>query len=115
MHFASFISTLDHGKPHLNHWGVLVSDLSVVDAQAIMLRTRASSEAIIELGTMYELFREEDGRNNVSITRPVTVEKIHEEWPAFSANYIGETEIPYETITSEGKSLVSVSCLLSYS
>lgn len=90
-------------RDHLRHWGVLVSDLTLIDAQVIMLRTRGNwGDENTPLGTMYELFRDEDDRNNVKVSRPLYIRTIKSEWRAFSSQYIGETRMTSEMIELEG-------------
>jgi hypothetical protein len=102
--FFSPFGIASDGKPALRHWGVLVSELTLLDVQVIMQRTRADAET--SLGTMYELFREE-GYNNVNIIRPFGIATIRREWRAFSAEYIDTTEMTFETIDVEGTAHLS--------
>src|SRR5271170_7491026 len=95
------------GKPALRHWGVLVSELTLLDVQVIMQRTRGIFEDSTPLGTMYELFREE-GYGNVNIIRPFGIAIIRKDWHAFSAQYIGVTEMTLQMIDKEGNILLSI-------
>jgi hypothetical protein len=101
--FPSFGITSD-GKPALRHWGVLISELTLLDVQVIMQRTRGSLEEDTTLGTMYELFPEE-GYGNVHIIRPFGILRIRNEWHSFSAQYIGTTLITLQMIDHEGNPL----------
>ena len=94
------VSALD-GKHHLCHWGILITELSVVDAKAIIFRTRPQSEDI-ELGTMFELSRDFQDLNTVSVTAPFTIAMAREKWRPFSAMIIGETAMTDAEIESEG-------------
>jgi hypothetical protein len=112
--FPPFGATSD-GKHHLCHWGILVNEMSQVDAQAIWQRTRnygASDKT--ELGTMYELFRDENDRNNVHITTPFQMANMKKEWPMFSMQYVGQTLMSYERIKQEGKSPTNGKILYTY-
>jgi hypothetical protein len=93
---------ISNGKPHLRHWGVLVSDMTMVDARAILFRkTEYGANDETELGTMYELFRDED-YNNVKITRPFEMATIREEWSMVDFQLVGETQLTHELIKQEG-------------
>jgi hypothetical protein len=97
----SFLPPFSDGKPALRHWGVLVSELTFGDIEVIIQRARAYSEDDTPLGTMYELFREEE-YNNVNIVRPFGTAIVHKEWRAFSAKYVGTTEWTFQLIDLEG-------------
>lgn len=101
--FPQFGITTD-GKPALRHWGVLISELTLLDVQVIMQRTRGSLEEDTTLGTMYELFQEE-GYGNVNIIRPFGISIIRKEWHSFSSQYIGTTDMTLQMIDHEGNAL----------
>lgn len=102
--------TTSDGKRYLRHWGVIVTELGLVDAKAIMLRTRAhGNENDMDLGVLYELFQDGDSRNNVNIVRPLRMATIREHWRMFSADYIGQTEMTHEMIEREGNRLTTSS------
>jgi hypothetical protein len=106
--FPSFGVASD-GMPALRHWGVLVSELTVLDAKVIIQRTRVDADT--PLGTMYELFPQE-GYNNVNIIRPFGIATIRKEWHAFSVEYIDTTEMSFEMIDVEGTAhVVTIICL----
>ena len=91
-------------RRELRHWGVLVSDMTLLDAKAIMLRSREyDGDANTPLGTMYELCRQED-RNTVNVIRPFGMYTIRKEWQAFSAQFVGVTELTHDMIIREGNS-----------
>lgn len=94
------------GKPALRHWGVLVSELTVLNVQVITQRTRGYSDDDTSLGTMYELFREE-GYGNVNILRSFGIATIRRDWRAFSTQHVGTTEMTFEMIDLEGMDLLS--------
>ena len=96
------------GKDHLRHWGILISEMTIVDAQAIMLRTRGyGGNDDLELGTLYELFRNENDYNNVNIICPFGMRTIKENWHGFSIQYVGETQMTHDMIEQEGTSFRS--------
>ena len=37
------LAVMSDGKDHLRHWGILVNNLSVVDTQAILSRTKGTT------------------------------------------------------------------------
>lgn len=48
--------------------GILISDMGIVDVKVILLRTHNTSAVHdIDLGTVYELFRDGSNMNNVSM------------------------------------------------
>src|ERR1700728_3138042 len=79
-HFTPFALTSD-GRDYLRHWGVLISEMTLLDAQVILFRkTEYRGNGGTELGTMYELLRDENNHNNVKITRPFELATIEKEW-----------------------------------
>jgi len=78
--------------------------MTLIDAQVVILRSRGPwGSDDTNLGTMYELVNEEHGHINVHIQRPFEMAKIRNEWPAFSAQYVGETEATYDSIRQQGR------------
>ena len=97
------LSGSSDGKYHLRHWGVLVSEMTLVDAQAILLRTRGFWDSNdLELGTLYETFRDEKGYQNVNAKGPFRMATIRNEWHGFSIEFVGETSMTHELIQQEG-------------
>jgi hypothetical protein len=91
------------GKFHLCHWGILVSEATVMDVRAIALggmKNWTSTENVI-LGTMYELERLGD-KNTVHISRSFGTLKMNEEWRTVSAEYVGDTTMSALEISVEG-------------
>jgi hypothetical protein len=87
----------------LRHWGVLVTEMSLIDAQAILARNRSYCGGdYTELGTMYELFQDEEGHNNVNIRCDFGLATIRKEWRGLTIHYIGQTEMSFEMIKQEG-------------
>ena len=77
--------------------------MSITDLQAILLRTHAYyGTDDIELGTVYELFRDENDYNNVHINPHFGMVAIKKEWRMFSIQYVGETNKTFEEIKDEG-------------
>jgi hypothetical protein len=105
--FPSFVSAFG-GKQHLRHWAVLVSEMSLLDAQAIMLRRieyRGNDRTV--WGTMYELFRDDGNINNVNINRQFGMETVRKEWQMIDIQYVGQTEMTPVEIEIEGTRCVS--------
>lgn len=90
------------GKIHLHHWGVFVTDLTFLDIQVIMQRTRAWEDGETSVGALYDLRRDETV-NNVNVVRPFTLAIIRREWPAFSTQYVRKTDMIHEKIELEGR------------
>lgn len=94
------------GSDCFRHWGILVTEMSLVDAQAILSRARGyCSGDYTELGTMYELFQDEQGQNNVNIQCDFGMATIRKEWHMLSTQYVGQTEMSHEMIKYEGRFL----------
>jgi hypothetical protein len=104
--YASFFPPLaqtSSGKDHLRHWGVLVSEMTLIDAQVFLQRTTAyGGNDTTDLGVMYELFRDGNNKNNVNITRPFRMASIRKDWGTFSCEYIGQTSMTHIQIKREG-------------
>jgi hypothetical protein len=82
---------------------MLVSEMSLLDAKAILTRTREYCAIDnTELGTMYDLFRDDDDRNNVHICREFSVVNLRQEWKWFSAQYVGHTDMTADELKNEG-------------
>jgi hypothetical protein len=93
------------GKFHLCHWGILVSEVTVMDVRAISLgrmQNWTSTENVV-LGTMYELERLGD-KNTVHISRSFGTLKMNEEWRTVSAEYVGDTAMSDVEISTHGMS-----------
>jgi len=89
---------------------MLVSEMSLLDAKAILSRTREYGAIDnTELGTMYDLFRDDDDRNNVHICREFSVANLRQEWKWFSAQYVGHTDMTADEIKNEGRVLMDSS------
>ena len=117
--FLAPLSGSSDGRDHLRHWGVLVSEMTLVDAQAIFTRTRGFwDNNDIELGTLYETFRDDQGFQNVHVRHgPLQMATIRNEWRALSFQLVGETDMTHEMIQQEGKQAPSLkmfclTCLL---
>ena len=102
--FLAPLSGSSDGRDHFRHWGVLVSEMTLVDAQAIFTRTRGFwDNNDIELGTLYETFPDDQGFQNVwSRHGPLQMATIRNEWRALSFQLVGETDMTHEMIQQEG-------------
>jgi len=86
---------------HLRHWGILVAELSLADANAAL--SAVSPDDMTDktlLGKMYELFREKNDLNNVKINT-LTRKSLREEWPMFSSQHLGRSEKTHSEIKAE--------------
>jgi hypothetical protein len=100
--FLSLMSASD-GKQRLRHWAVLVSEMTLLDAQATMLRRiEYCGNDRTDWGTMYELFRDDGNINNVNISRQFGMEMMKKEWPMVDIQYVGQTEMTPGKIETEG-------------
>ena len=63
------------GRPYLCHWGVLVSDLTIIDTKVI-LQTANKGNRTVHLGTMYELMQTE-GRSHVFVDTEFTMRELN--------------------------------------
>jgi hypothetical protein len=104
--WADFIIALQwvsDGKYPLCHWGVLVTHLDITANDEFMRRTpHTSGIDVLDLGTMYELQRNDINQNTVTVTSPFSTTSLQAEWRLFSAKYIGTTEITLDQIELEG-------------
>jgi hypothetical protein len=90
------------GSDSLRHWGVVVTELTLIDVQVILQRTKGDMEDDdTSLGTLYELRRDEKV-NNVNIVRPFKIATVRREWRAFSCQHIGQTKMTHDMIEHEG-------------
>ena len=98
------MTSTSHGKFPLCHWGVLVTELSIVDMKVLILCNgqRWSGLEDTELGVMWELNRTVENLNTVHVYRPFKKSTIRECWNTFSARYMGATEMANERIQLEG-------------
>jgi hypothetical protein len=100
--FPPLAKTSD-GKEYFRHWAILVSEMTLIDAQVILERTtQYGGDEDTNIGTMYELFRDERDRNNVNVTRPFKTSTLRRRWQTFSVQYVGETEMNHKMIEREG-------------
>jgi hypothetical protein len=69
-------------------------------------KTKYGGKDRTELGSMYELCRDEDDHINVKITRPFEVGTIRvgEEWSMVDFQYVGGTQMMHDQIKFEGNS-----------
>ena len=79
------------GRPYLRHWGVLITDLTVIDTKVLIQTPRSPAPNRTVLGTMYELQRGDDDRNDVFVHNEFSVETIRSSWGSFDAQYVGTT------------------------
>lgn len=102
------LAVTSQDKHHLCHWGVLVTEISLVDAHALMQRTIPTRGMDnIVLGKMYELWRDEYNKNNVH-AHGFDLKKLREQWSMFSTQYIGETNLDHQGIKKEGNIILLV-------
>jgi hypothetical protein len=100
-------ATSSQGKFHLCHWGILVTDLSIVDVKALTLRSKQGSGTTdnTPLGTLWELIRTLENQSTVNMSQPFRVSMLKEQWITFSAKHIGSTKLTDEQVQNEGINL----------
>jgi hypothetical protein len=80
-----------------------VSTLSLIDANAILLRKRYHNvDDHTELGVMYGLARGDNGKNYLHVTRPFQIRHLRTQWRTSSREVVGETTMTPEFIEFEG-------------
>jgi hypothetical protein len=97
------LDTRSKGSDYLRHWGVLVTELSILDMKILFQRTRSSEEAGTAVGTLYELIRVEGG-STINILQPINITILRRDWRALSGQYIGTTHMTHAMIGLEGNS-----------
>jgi hypothetical protein len=104
------IASLSDGKSHLRHWGILVSDMSLLDLEVLLSRTRRSgTNDRTVLGTMYELYRIAD-KNSVKIDAEFEMDSLKTDWPMFVVTYVGKTTMSYKEIKGKGIDAGQMDC-----
>lgn len=100
-------ATSSHGKFHLCHWGILVTDLSIVDVKALTLRSKQGPSMTDDtpLGTMWELIRTLTNESTVNMSQPFEVSMLKEQWVTFSAKHIGSTRLTDDQVQNSGMNL----------
>jgi hypothetical protein len=98
------LGLVSHGKYHLCHWGVLVTERSIAELKTSFLGIEKSEkeEVVLVLGVMWELNRIEGNRTTVNCTRPFTISSVKEQWSLFSAEFLGETQMNDNEIWATG-------------
>jgi hypothetical protein len=106
---ASMFSPLEwssHGKLHINHWAVLVTQLSNADISVLSSATRQhwSQDEDPELGVLWELRRSSENISTLEITRPFRLSQVRKFWTLFSAMPLGVTSVCDDEIDHIGSS-----------
>jgi len=103
---SSFFDWLTRGNFVVNHWGVLISDVSRVDVEVTLQRSlKAGSNLVEPIGTMYELYRTSDGKNVVRRTNPFASSTWRDSWPSFAYQSVATTNLGDEEIFKLGLAL----------
>lgn len=101
--FFPSVASFSDGKDYIRHWGILVSQMTMTDLEVIFSRTREfGTNDNTLLGIMYELNRQENNKNTVSINTKFGMNSLRENWPMFSMEYVGKTEMTHEEIKQKG-------------
>ena len=92
--------TSDPSRLYLRHWGVLVSELSVVDIQVIVHSISSINSGEV-IGTVYHLMQYAN-QPEVFVDNQTTVEMLRTDWKLIHLEYVGETLLTHEMIMQEG-------------
>jgi len=96
------------GKDYLCHWGVVISDMSLIDPEVILSQMRDFSVNDNTMwGTILELFCDEYNKNNDNINTNCGMKTLREELPMFSM-YGGKTSMTDDQITHQGIHLATL-------
>jgi ankyrin repeat protein len=95
--------TSDPTRLYLRHWGVLVSELAIVDVQVLIQsigcpNVHRRNEII---GTMYQLMQH-DNRPDLFVDSKTTLEVIKTGWKSIYLQYVGETSFTHGMIIQQG-------------
>jgi len=92
------------GKYPLCHWGLLVTRLEFSTVKSALLADNLDSNLQdFELGTMWELRREEGTHITVEVTRPFKATHARGLWATLQAERIGTTKKSDRQIQQEGR------------
>ena len=98
----ALVSTSD-GRFHFCHWGVLITELSIPDLNALLYRSRVGIGVEDDgLGVLYQLERTSGAAYAVTRSETFTASSVRTSWPNFSAKYIGGTGMLDDEISAEG-------------
>jgi hypothetical protein len=100
--------TSNTNRLYLRHWGVLVSELSVVDIQVILHSMNSINSGEV-IGTVYQLMQYAN-QPEVFVDHETTVEMLKTEWKLIHLEYVGTTLFTHEMIMQEGT--YAASCIL---
>ena len=85
------------------HWGMLVSEWSTVDLQAMVLRSTGVHGEDVALGILFELLPLENNFTSFRITEPFGALIIQKEWRPTLVAYAGTTTLRNEELQAVGK------------
>jgi hypothetical protein len=92
--------TSDPARLYLRHWGVLVSELAVVDVQVLIQSIGCHANREV-LGTIYQLMQH-NNQPEIFVDSETTVEMIKIEWNSIYLQYVEETFLTHDMIMQEG-------------
>jgi hypothetical protein len=93
--------TSDPGRFYLRHWGVLVSELAVVDVQVLIESIGSPNIRNEVIGTIYQLMQY-NNQPDLFVDSKTTIEMIKSEWKSIHVQYVGDTLLTHEMIMTEG-------------
>ena len=94
-----------HAHFYLCHWGVLVTELTVIDIESVVFQTKSLTPLENpEIGSMFELNRTAENRIMLECIRRFTLSILNKHWRNLAIHYVGMTDMPDERIQAEGRS-----------
>jgi hypothetical protein len=88
-------------RPYLRHWGVLISELSIVDVRVLIQSINSPNAGREVIGTIYQLMQYND-RPDIFVDSKTTLQMIQTEWKSIHLQYVGETLLTHDVIIQEG-------------
>lgn len=113
---SSFFDWLSRGDLVLCHWGLLLSDISIVDLkislQSPQRARQPQKKSELMLGRMYELGRMSDGKIAV-VSSQVRWPNLTDDWPSFAYQIVSTTGLLDDEIESLGMAPFKLSLMKS--
>jgi hypothetical protein len=110
LRFATILGSqfVSHGKYPFCHWGVLITELDFDTVKQLLTDIDQCTPGVedINVGDMWELFRGDDDKNGINVTRPFRASDVLETWSIFSAEKVGETVLNDDEVQAKGSDTV---------
>lgn len=107
---ARQFSFLSESSAPLCHWGLLVTELDISETKSQWEQFNENREdyALPPWGTLIELQRSPDYKNNYNMKTNFSLHEWYREWRYLSCTYAGETEATDKDLSEEGKGQDSI-------